>query len=88
LDGAWTEESSEPRWYLYDLARSQMIEDPTAIVTFIRCSLDTARKCDMSRSTLAEIRAKVEKHIKDGYLRSINAPVSARAVLKAWMELN
>jgi hypothetical protein len=34
------------------------------------------------------VRAKVERHIKNGYLKSVQAPVGIKPALKAWMELN
>jgi len=30
----------------------------------------------------------LEKHIKDTYLKSLQAPIGVKPVLKAWMELN
>jgi hypothetical protein len=38
--------------------------------------------------TLAEARAKAEKHLKNGYLRQVQAPVGVVPQLIAWMELN
>jgi hypothetical protein len=40
------------------------------------------------QETLVEIRQKVEKYIKNGYLRRIQAPVGVKPVLKAWMEVS
>ena len=39
------------------------------------------------QTTLAEIRGKVEKHIKNTWLKRMQAPVGVKPVLKAWMEL-
>jgi superfamily II DNA or RNA helicase len=41
----------------------------------------------MPKEALSEIRAKVEKHIRNTYLKSIQAPVGIKPLLKAWMEL-
>ena len=35
-----------------------------------------------------EIRQRIEKHIKNTYLKQVQAPVGVKPVLKAWMELN
>jgi SNF2 family DNA or RNA helicase len=35
-----------------------------------------------------EIRSRVEKHIKNTYLKRVDAPVGVRPSLKCWMELN
>jgi hypothetical protein len=42
----------------------------------------------LPKKTLAEIRGKIEKHIKNGYLKSMQAPVGVKPALKAWMELS
>ena len=38
--------------------------------------------------TLADIRAKIEKHLKNTRLKQLQAPVGVKPMLKAWMELN
>jgi len=35
-----------------------------------------------------DIRGKIEKHIKNTFLKAMQAPIGVRPVLKAWMELN
>jgi superfamily II DNA or RNA helicase len=84
----WTEEAGRTAWYLYDLASSAVVEEPTEIVGVIRSGPDTPRRCTIERATLAEIRAKIEKHIKNSYLKKVQAPVGVKPVLKAWMELS
>ena len=37
---------------------------------------------------MSEIRAKVEKQIKNDYLKRVQAPIGVKPVLRAWMELN
>jgi hypothetical protein len=37
---------------------------------------------------LAEARAKAERHLKNGYLRQVQAPVGVAPTLIAWVELN
>jgi len=34
------------------------------------------------------VREKIEKHIKNTYLKKVQAPLGVEPVLKAWMELN
>ena len=38
--------------------------------------------------TETEFRKKIEKHIKNTYLRELQAPAGVKPTLKAWMELN
>ncbi len=84
----FTEAAGTARWYLYDLERETILEEPGAIVFSIRSKPDTPRKCATEEKTLIEIRTKIEKHIKNNYLKRIDAPVGVKPSLKCWMELN
>jgi len=84
----WTEEAGETKWYLYVLADGKIIDEPTEIADTIRSTPDTPRVCTIEKETLSEIRNKIEKHIKNTYLKRIQAPVGVKPKLKAWMELN
>jgi hypothetical protein len=83
----WTEEAGRAAWYLYDLATGRIQEEPAKIVEVIRCRPDTPRHCTVAKETLSEVRAKVERHIRNTYLKSVQAPAGVKPVLKAWMEL-
>ena len=84
----FTEEAGITRWYLYDLDQNTILEEPSEIVASIRAKPDTPRKCTTDENTLIEIRAKVDKQIKNTYLKRIDAPVGVKPSLKCWMELN
>lgn len=84
----WTEEAGHTRWYLYDLATEKIVEEPAEIIELIRCRPETPRRQVIEKQTLSEIRAKVDKHIKNTYLRQVVAPIGVRARLKAWMEIS
>ena len=86
--GEFTEEAGSTRWYLYDLDRDLILEEPGEIVPSIRSKPKTPRRCVTEENTLVEIRKKIEKHIKNTYLKRIDAPVGVKASLKCWMELN
>jgi hypothetical protein len=86
--GEFTEEAGVTRWYFHDLDRDTILDDPGEIVASIRSKPDTPRKCTMEEKTLIEIRAKVEKHIKNTYLKRVDAPVGVKPKLRCWMELN
>jgi superfamily II DNA or RNA helicase len=85
---AWSEETGRTAWYLYNLKTERIEEEPTDIVNLIRSAPDTVRQRAIADNTLAEIRAKVEKHIKNSYLRKVQAPVGVKPSLKAWMEIS
>jgi superfamily II DNA or RNA helicase len=86
--GEFTEEAGTTRWYLYDLDRDAILEESGEIVASIRSKPDTPRMCTTEEKTLVELRAKVEKHIKNTYLKRVDAPVGVKPALRCWMELN
>ncbi len=81
-------EAGETRWYLYDLEKQAILEEAADIVAAIRCTPETPRRCIIEQPTLSEIRSQIEKHIKNTFLRPMQAPVGVKQILKAWMELN
>ncbi len=87
-DVAWTEEAGSTRWLLYDLATKQVHDDATAIVTQIRSTPQTPRSHTLDETALSEARAAMDKHLKDTYLKKVNAPVRVKPILKTWMELS
>ncbi len=84
----WTEEAGNVKWYLYDLATDKITDEPTEIIGLIRSMPDTPRKHDLPNETLSDIRAKLEKHLKNTYLKQVQAPVGVKPMLRAWMELS
>lgn len=84
----FTEEAGTTRWYLYDLDRDTILEEPGEIIASVRSKPNTSRKCTTEEKTLIEIRGKIEKHIKNTYLKRVDAPVGVKPTLKCWMELN
>ena len=84
----WTEEAGNVKWYLYDLATGKIVDEPTEIISSIRSTPDTPRKHDIPNETLSDIRAKLERHIKNTYLKQVQAPVGVKPILRAWMELS
>lgn len=86
--GEFTEEAGTTRWYLYDLDRSLILEEPAEILGSIRSKPDTSRQCTTEEKTLVGLRVQVERHIKNTYLKRIDAPVGIKPSLKCWMELN
>jgi hypothetical protein len=85
---AWEGEANRSGWYLYLLADGSIIETAPRIAEVIRSTPETPRVCHQAPETLREIRLKVEKHIKNSYLRQVQAPVGVKPVLKCWMEVN
>ena len=86
--GEFTEEAGLTRWYFYDLDREAILEEPGEIVANIRSRPNTPRRCTTEEKTLIEVRTKIERHIKNTYLKRIDAPVGVKPSLKCWMDLN
>jgi hypothetical protein len=86
--GDFTEAAGTTRWYLYDLERDAILEEPGEIVTSIRSEPTTPRVCTTAEKTLVDLRTRVEKHIKNTYLKRVDAPVGVKPTLRCWMELN
>jgi hypothetical protein len=85
----FTEEAGTTRWYLYDIDKDEILEEPGEIIESIRSKSNTPRKCITEEKILVEIRAKVLKHIKNTYLKRVDAPLDApKPSLKCWMEMN
>ena len=84
----FTEEAGTTRWYLYELDRETILEEPGEIVASIRSKPETHRRCTTEEKTLLDIRKRIEKHIKNSYLKRVDAPVGVKPRLRCWMELN
>lgn len=83
----WTEEAGKCAWYLYDLVTGVIADDATEIASIVRCNPDTPRECEIPPETLGNIRGKIDKHIRNTYLKRVDAPVGVKPSLKCWMEL-
>ena len=84
----WSTEAGDVQWYLYDLETEKITEDAVEIGDLIHSTPKTARNCVIEQKTLSDIRAKLDKHIKNTYLKKVQAPIGVKPVLKTWMELN
>ncbi len=84
----WTEEAGKTEWYFYPLDTKDIVEGLGDIKEQIKSKPNTQRKLNIDEQDLIEIRKKVLKHIKNTYLKSVDAPVGVKPILKCWMELN
>lgn len=84
----WTLDAGYTQWYLHDLASGKTLEEAAQIIEFIRAAPDTPRHCEIEPAALKDVRAKIEKHIKDTYLKKVQAPLGVQAEMRAWLELN
>jgi len=86
--GDFTEEAGTTRWYLYDMERDAIYEEPGEIIESIRSNPNTPRRCLIEEQNLLNIREKILKYIKNTYLKRVDAPLGVKPKLKCWMELN
>jgi hypothetical protein len=85
--GSFSEEAGTTRWYLYDRATGEIIEEPSTIVGSVRSQRDTPRASTGDELWLKEARGHIEKHITNTYLKRVDAPIGVKPILKCWMEL-
>ncbi len=85
--GEFTEAAGTVKWYLYDTEHDGIFGEPSEILASIRSTRETPRVCVAEQRTLSEVRKKIEKHIKDTYLKKIDAPQGVKPSLKCWMEI-
>ncbi len=62
-------------------------DDATRIFPLIQCEPDTPRQTATPKEDLTEIRRRMDKHIKNSYLKKVQAPMGVKSTLLAWMEL-
>lgn len=85
----FTLEAGVTTWYLHLLESGETIEDAAKIAAAIRSEPSTPRVCQLDRERLVQVRDDVTKHIKNTYLKRLDAPVTApKPQLLCWMELN
>ncbi|MBX7134177.1 MAG: hypothetical protein K1X67_16010 [Fimbriimonadaceae bacterium] len=87
-DPPWSTDDGSVEWYLVDLETGRVSEGAEGIHEAVRCEPTTPRRCIVEAGVLLEARTVIEKHIKNGYLKRVQAPVGVKPVLSAWMELN
>lgn len=89
LDGdSWTLEKGEARWYWVPRDDGPIIEEAVPIAPWIRSTVETPRRCVLERASLDAALQRVERHIRNSYLKRLDAPMGVKPVLRAWMELN
>ena len=86
--GEFTEAAGSTRWHYYVLADDAILRDPGEIAASIRSVPETPRRCTTEERTLLDIRKRVERHVKNTYLKRVDAPLGVKPRLVCWMEVN
>lgn len=84
----WSDKAGITIWTGYDLEESRILTDTGAIAELIHSESDTARNCVIEKTTLSDIRKKIEKQLINDFLKPLQAPPGVSPILKCWMELN
>jgi superfamily II DNA or RNA helicase len=85
----FTLDAGVTRWYFKNLPGGELLEDPRQIIESVRSEPATPRRCTLEQPLLVEVRDELLKHIKNTYLRQLDAPISApKPSLLCWMEVN
>jgi len=82
------EQTAEVRWYFFNADDGKVTEELQQTWTAVRCSKDTKRIVQQGVTKLAPARKAIEKHIKNTYLKDVQAPIGAKPILIGWMEIN
>jgi hypothetical protein len=85
----FTLEAGPVQWFLVDQQGNVVSQEPEQIDPTIASEKDTQRFTNTEKQVLQSLRDKVEKFIKNGYLKQVAAPIGApKPLLRCWMELN
>jgi len=78
----------EIKWYFWNAETGEIKEKLEEVWSTIRCKAVTPRNVVSGVDGLVSARKAIEKHIKNSYLRDIQAPLGTKPTLIAWMEIN
>ena len=85
-DGSMAEEGMY-KWFVLDPAAKTVSENVGAIWHAIRCKKNEPRIVTIAHDDFSTIRKMMEKHIRNTYLKKIQAPLGAAPRLVTWLQL-
>ncbi|MDR1521058.1 MAG: phospholipase D-like domain-containing protein [Planctomycetota bacterium] len=86
--GVWSLENGETRWYWLADAAAEPVESAPDIAERIRSRPGDPRLGGkLPPAEVKAARKKIEAHIRNTYLKSLQAPVESQPALIAWMEV-
>lgn len=87
-DGTWSHGDGIYRWYFLDTAQQVVISNTYQIWQLIKCTEEEKRSLTISEEGFKTSKGKIEKHIRDSYMKRIQAPLGVNFRLVSWMQLN
>ena len=85
-DGSMAEEGMY-KWFVLDPVAKTVSENVGAIWHAIRCEKNEPRIVTIAHDDFSTIRKMMEKHIRNTYLKKIQAPLGAAPRLVTWLQL-
>lgn len=85
-DGSMAEEGMY-KWFVLDPVAKTVSENVGAIWHAIRCKTNEPRIVTIAHDDFSTIRKMMEKHIRNTYLKKIQAPLGAAPRLVTWLQL-
>lgn len=85
-DGSMAEEGMY-KWFVLDPAAKTVSENVGAIWRAIRCEKNEPRIVTIAHDDFSTIRKLMEKHIRNTYLKKIQAPLGTAPRLVTWLQL-
>ena len=85
-DGSMAEEGMY-KWFVLDPAAKTVSENVGGIWHAIRCEKNEPRIVTIAHDDFSTIRKMMEKHIRNTYLKKIQAPLGAAPRLVTWLQL-
>ena len=86
-DGTWSDGDGLYRWYLIDPITNDITENAYEIWKAIQCDPTEARYLSITEDQFKEIRETMKKHIKNSYMKSVQAPLDVKPRLVTWMQI-
>lgn len=84
----WRTGEGPVQWYYLDREEDKIVHMALTIDPWIESTADTPRHTEMEPTALREARLRVEKHIKNDYMRRLQVGHGAKPALRAWMDVN
>ena len=85
---AWQPQHGKTVWLYVDAAGAAVTEGLAEIAAAIRSAPEQPRRIVTPREQLRQARDAVLRHIRQGYLKQMQAPPGVEPIIKAWMEIN
>ena len=80
----------DSRWFFYDLDKDEITSGVGAMGvmhSIIECEPATERSISLDKEALKTCKKKVQKHVKNTVLKSLDAPMGTKPRLVCWMSV-